>query len=153
MVIETILAAGITVNADPIHGAANMCTRACIRQRTGCCCLAEALKPYLVEVNLLVNFQLFIKVFTVGPHPLTELKPALNVCGVNEIVHVQHVPLANGCCFTKFQHLHSHNQGQRQGPKGVLYLWHECACSTIHTKHECHCPVGCVFITSSCALG
>lgn len=61
---------------------------------------------YLIEVDFLINLQLLVKVLAVGSHPLTELKPPLDVGGVNEVVHVQQVALANSCCFTELQHLH-----------------------------------------------
>lgn len=61
---------------------------------------------YLIEVDFLVDLQLLIKVLAIGSHPLTELEPSLDVGGVDEVVHVQQVALANSCCLTEFQHLY-----------------------------------------------
>ncbi len=49
---------------------------------------------YLVEGNLVVHLQLLIQVLAVSTHPLTVLEAALNVGGVDEVVHVQHMALA-----------------------------------------------------------
>ena len=50
--------------------------------------------PYLVEGDLVVHLQLLIQVLAICTHPLTVLKAALNVGGVDEVVHVQHMAFA-----------------------------------------------------------
>jgi len=50
--------------------------------------------PYLVEGDLVVHLQLLIQVLAICTHPLTVLKAALYVGGVNEVVHVEHMTLA-----------------------------------------------------------
>ena len=50
-------------------------------------------EPYRVEVDFGQDLQLLIQVLAVGPHPLAELEAALDVGGVDEVLHVQDVLL------------------------------------------------------------
>lgn len=51
--------------------------------------LVHYTRAYHVKIYPCVHLQLLIQVLSVSPNILTELKPPLNVCSVNKIIHVQ----------------------------------------------------------------
>ncbi len=77
---------------------------------------------YLVKSNLVVHLQLLIQVLAICTHPLTVLKAPLNVGGVNEVVHVQHMTLALSHGLTVLQQLRNTvNASDRLEPDRTCY--------------------------------
>lgn len=63
-------------------------------------------RTHLVEGDEAEDFQLLVQVLAIRAHPLAELKAALHVGGVDEVVHVQHLlGLASGQLLTVLQQL------------------------------------------------